>query len=458
MQIADSELEYENFDAPKIVVAPPGPKSKALLDSQRRYETRAVVYPNYWPIAVDTGKGSTVKDVDGNCYIDWVSGVSVLNLGHRNPEITKAVRAQEDKIWHSLELPTQTRIDFLEALSGVLPGDLKYHSKVLFTVSGGDAAEAAISMARWLTGKRTIVCFEGAYHGVAQGIVSMTSTGHYKDYAAVPDYGVHRFPYPYSYRPIVDKGPEEYAQFILDYLEHSIRDQHSGLNSLAGILVEPIQGEGGYIVPPKNFLPGLREIATKYDVPLIADEIQCGLGRSGKMWGCELTDTTPDIILISKTIGGGIPVSMIAYRSEYDEKLPAGFHLGTYRGNVLGLAAGTAVLNILQKCELPQRAMSLGRQMMNRLREDASQARNIGEVRGSGFMIGIEVVDDLRSKSPATDFAKQARLELCHRGLLMHTCGHYGNVFRFMGPLTISQSLIDKGLDIFESTVISKRA
>ncbi len=453
MQVA--ELESENYDAPRILVTPPGPNSKALLDLQKKYETRAVVYPNYWPIAIDSGKGSTVKDVDGNCYIDWVSGVSVLNLGHRNPEITKAVRAQEDKIWHALELPTQARIDFLEALGAVLPGDLRYRSKVLFTVTGGDAAEAAISMARWITGKKTIVCFEGAYHGVAQGIVSMTSTGHYKDYASVPDYGVHRFPYPYSYRPIVDKGPEEYAQFILDYLEHSIRDQHSGLNSLAGIIVEPIQGEGGYIVPPENFMPGLREIATKYDIPLIVDEIQSGLGRSGKMWATELTNTSPDILLISKTIGGGIPVSMIAYRAEYDEKLPPAFHLGTYRGNVLGLAAGTAVINVLQKYELPQRAMSLGNKMMHRLQEDAGRSRNIGEVRGSGFMIGIELVEDKQSKSPATEFAKEARLQLARKGLLMHTCGHYGNVFRFMGPLTISQSLIDKGLDIFENTVVA---
>jgi 4-aminobutyrate aminotransferase-like enzyme len=453
MQIAGTELELENYDAPKIVVTPPGPKSKALLEAQRKFETQAVVYPNYWPIAIDSAKGSTVKDVDGNCYIDWVSGVSVLNLGHRNPDVTKAVRAQEDKIWHSLELPTQTRIEFLEALNNVLPGDLRNHSKVLFTATGGDAAEAAISVARWVTGKKTIVAFEGAYHGIAQGIVSMTATGHYKDYAGVPDYGVHRFPYPYSYRPIIDKNPEEYAQFILDYLEHSIRDQHSGLNSLAGIIVEPIQGEGGYIVPPRNFMPGLREIATKHNVPLIADEIQSGLGRSGKMWACELTNTTPDVLLVSKTIGGGIPVSMIVCREEYDAKLPAAFHLGTYRGNILGLAAGTAVLNVLRQYELPQKAMSLGKKIMTRLSGNPN-LRSIGEVRGSGLMIGIELVEDPRSKVPATDFAKQARLKMVQSGLLMHTCGHYGNVFRFMGPLTISETLVDKGLTIFENAII----
>jgi 4-aminobutyrate aminotransferase-like enzyme len=449
------ELEEETYDAPKIVVTPPGPKSKALLEAQKKYETRAVVYPNYWMIGIDSAKGSTIKDVDGNCYIDWVSGISVMNLGHRNPEIVKAVRAQEEKIWHTLEVPTETRINFLETLNAVLPGDLRNHSKTLFTVTGGDAGEAAISLARWVTGKRTIVSFSGAYHGVSQGIISMTAGGHYKETSGVPDYGVYRFPYPYTYRQIVDKKPEEYAQFILDYLDHSIKDEYSGLSSLAGILVEPIQGEGGYIVPPRNFLPGLREIATKYSVPLIIDEVQSGLGRSGKMWACELTGTSPDIMMISKSIGSGLPVSMIAYRPEYDEKLPTAFHLGTYRGNPLGLAAGTAVLNTLQKYKLPQRAADLGSKMVKRLSEDSRNSNNVGEVRGSGFMIGIEIVDDLKRKTPATDFAKLARLKLAQQGLLMHTCGHFGNVFRFMGPLTISESLLEKGIQIFERTVFS---
>jgi 4-aminobutyrate aminotransferase-like enzyme len=459
MQFAASELREEEEEevfpeAPKIVTPPPGPRSRALLEAQKKYETKAVVYPGSFPIAIDTARGSTIRDADGNYYIDWVSGISVLNLGHGNPKIVQAVRAQEDRVWHTLEIPTETRVNFLKTLNGVLPGDLRENSKVLFTVTGGDAAEAAVSLARWVTGKRTIVGFEGAYHGVAQGLVSMTASAHYKDYAGVPDYGVQRFPFPYSYRPVVDgKSPEEYAQFILDYLEHSISDPYSGLSSLAGILAEPIQGEGGYIVPPPNFLPGLREIATKHSVPLIVDEIQSGLGRAGRMWACELTGTSPDIVLISKSIGGGIPLSMIAYRQEYDEKLEPAFHLGTYRGNVLGLAAGTEVLKLLQLRRLPERAASLGEKLMERLSEDASRSHNMGEVRGSGFMIGIEMVEDLKSKSPATDYAKRSRIELLKKGLLMHTCGHYGNVFRYMAPLTISESLIEKGLEIFEQTV-----
>ena len=456
MQISESEFAAEDFkEAPSIVVTPPGPKSKALLEAQGRYETKAVIYPTYWPIAVDSATGATIRDADGNYYIDWVSGISVMNLGHMHPAIVSAVNQQAEKIWHSLELPSETRVRFLETLNNCLPGKLRNNSKTLFTVTGGDAAEAATSLARWITGKKTIVAFEGSYHGVSQGIISLTSGSHYKEYSGVPDYGVYRLPYPYTYRPLVDKNPEEYAQFVLDYLEHAITDQHSGLSSLAGILVEPIQGEGGYIVPPKNFLPGLREIATKYSVPLIIDEVQSGLGRAGKMWGCELTNTSPDIVLISKTIGGGIPTSMISYLPEYDEKLPPAFHIGTYRGNPLALAAGTAVLHTLQKYELPQRAMRVGDQIMARLTEISKDARKVGEVRGSGFMIGVEMVEDRKTKKPATQFAAQARFKLLQKGLLMHTCGHFANVFRFMGPLTISESLLGKGLDIFEETVIS---
>jgi 4-aminobutyrate aminotransferase-like enzyme len=457
VQFAASEFEEDSFrEAPKIVVSPPGPKSRALLEAQKKYETKAVVYPASFPIAIDSAKGSTIRDVDGNYYIDWVSGISVLNVGHRNPQVVSAVREQEERVWHTLEIPTETRVNFLKTLNDVLPGDLRNKSKSLFTVTGGDAAEAATSLARWVTGKKTIISFEGAYHGIAQGIVSMTASAHYKEFAGVPEYGVCRFPFPYSYRPIVGgKSPEEYAQFILDYIEHSISDPYSGLASLAGIIVEPIQGEGGYIVPPDNFLPGLREIATKHSIPLIVDEIQSGLGRAGKMWSCELTDTTPDIMLISKSIGGGIPLSLIVYRPEYDEKLEPAFHLGTYRGNILGLAAGTEVLKLLQTQRLPERAMALGKKIMERFSEDAEKSHNIGEVRGSGFMVGVELVDDLKSKSPATDYAKKSRIELLKKGLLMHTCGHYGNVFRFMAPLTISESLIEKGLDIFGSTAPS---
>ncbi|HUI23310.1 MAG TPA: aminotransferase class III-fold pyridoxal phosphate-dependent enzyme, partial [Nitrososphaerales archaeon] len=342
--------------APNIIVKPPGPRSKELLRKQEELETRAVVYSKAFPFAIESAENATVKDVDGNLYIDWVSGISVLNLGHRNPEITKAVTAQLGRIWHALEIPTETRIGFLERMHSVLPGGLKGHAKIMTTVTGADACETSVAIARRVTNRRTIVAFEGSYHGVHQGAVSLTSSRHYLEYAGVPRQGVFRLPYPYSYRfplPVEKKGDE--GKVVLRYLEHLIEDEHSGLDDLAGIIVEPIEGEGGYVPPPSDFLPGLREIADKAQVPLIIDEVQTGFGRTGEFWGCELTGTTPDIMCVSKSVGAGIPLSLVAYKSEYDKDLSEGFHLGTYRGNVLAMAAGSASVDYMLSNRIPER-------------------------------------------------------------------------------------------------------
>ena len=446
------ELSYE--EAPHIEVTPPGPKSRELLAKQSGLETRAVIYPKAFPFAIESARGSTVRDVDGNLYIDWFSGVSVLNLGHQNPAVTEAVQAQMKKIWHTMEIPTETRIAFLERLNKILPGSLKGNCKVLFTVTGGDACEAAMSLAKLVTRKKTIIAFEGSYHGIHQGVVSATSSRHYVEYAGTTRTGVYHIPYPYSYRfplPVEKKGDE--AKIVLRYLEHLISDEHSGLDDPAGIIVEPIQGEGGYIVPPKDFLPGLREIADKYQVPLIVDEVQSGFGRTGKFWGCELTGTTPDIVCISKSVGEGIPLSLIAYKSEYDESLPEGFHLGTYRGNPLGLAAGIASIDYMNRVGILDRVQNLGRKILPEFERVADSSKNIGDVRGVGFMIGNEVVNSKEERTPSKQLATKMRKNMFENGLLMHTCGHYGNVLRFMAPLTIPEELLQRGLSIYETSV-----
>ena len=448
------EQAYET--APLIVTKPPGPKSLELLSKQSSMETRATVYPKAFSLAIDWAKNATVKDLDGNLYIDWVSGISVLNLGHQNPEVTDAVKAQLGKIWHALEIPTETRIEFLNEIHSVLPPGLKGDAKVMMTVTGGDACEAAISLAKWVTKKKTIVSFEGAYHGVHQGVVSLTASKHYIDYAGVPRQGVFRLPFPYSYRfpfPVEKKGDE--AKVVLRYLEHLMEDEHSGLDDVAGIMVEPILGEGGYVVPPPDFLPGLREIADRYHLPLIIDEVQTGFGRTGKFWGCEQTGTTPDIMCISKSVGAGIPFSLVAYRKEYDETLPEGFHFGTYRANPLALAAGAASVRYIKKHEILERVQHLGPKTMDEFGRIMSKSKHIGEVRGMGFMIGNEVVESKDDKKPSKQLASKFRKTMFENGLLMHTCGHYGNVMRFMAPLTIEESLLEKGLDIYGRTVTS---
>ena len=221
--------EQTHERAPMIVVKPPGPRSRELLAKQSKLETKAVIYPKAFPFAIDSANGATVKDVDGNLYIDWVSGVSVLNLGHRNPYVEEAVRSQLGKVWHALEIPNETRIAFLERIHSVLPPGIKAKAKVLLTVTGGDSVEAAVSVAKRVTGKRTIVAFEGAYHGVHQGVVSLTASSHYLDYAGVSRQDVFRLPYPYSYRfplPVEKKGDE--AKVVIRYLEHLLRTTTRG--------------------------------------------------------------------------------------------------------------------------------------------------------------------------------------------------------------------------------------
>jgi len=446
------QLSYE--EAPKIVVKPPGPKSQELLAKQAAMETRVVIYSKAFPMAIDSARGATVKDVDGNLYVDWFSGICVLNLGHNNPYVTAAVKAQLDRIWHALEIPTEARIRFEENMHSVLPGKLRGHARLLLSITGGAACEGAISLAKYVTGKRTIIAFGGSYHGVHQGIVSLTSSRQYMQTSGAVRYGVFHLPYPYRYRfpfPVEKDGDE--SKVILRYLESLLNDPHSGLDDPAGILVEPIQGEGGYIVPPRDFLPGLREIADKYQIPLIIDEVQTGFGRTGEFWGCELTGTSPDIMCVSKSVGAGIPLAMIAYREEYDQNLPEAFHLGTYRGNPLAMAAGAASIEYIKNENLLSRVRKLGEKAKAGFEAAAESSKNVGDVRGVGFMVGNEIVESKSSKAPSKDLAVRLRRTMFENGLIMHTCGHFGNVLRFMAPLIISEGLLDKGLEVYRRAV-----
>ncbi len=436
-----------------LVTEIPGPKSRRATERQARFETNSRVYSSFFPVAVEQARGSTVKDEDGNIYVDWYSGVCVQNLGHAHPVVVEAIRRQMEHVVHSIDLPYEARLEFVENLVAGLPGSLRNDAKVMFTVTGADACEAALSLARKTTGRKAIVAFGGAYHGVHGSIVGATSNYHYREYAGVPPYETYHLPYPYSYRfPFKVKEGEE-GSTVVQYLEYMIKDGYSGVGPIAGIIVEPIQGEGGYIVPPDDFLPMLEEVANKHSIPLIVDEIQTGVGRTGKMWASEWSKIDPDVVCISKSIGGGVPLSMIAYRPEYDHDLPSGFHLGTYRGNALGIAAGNAVIKFLSSSGVLERVKRDGEPLKARFEEICADSPVVGEVRGKGFMIGVELVEDGRSKAPGTRMASEMRGEMLRRGVLMHTCGHFSNVLRFMAPLTIEDSLIEAGLAVFKDSL-----
>ncbi len=434
-------LDGSILDAPIIKVTPPGPKSQQILKQQEEYETSALNYPKYFRIAIDRAQGSTIVDADGNVYIDMVTGISVLNLGHNNPYIRKYVEEQLDKVWHTLEVPTEIRVNFSKKLLSTLD----FKAKLLFTTTGADAVEAAVKIARWATKRKTIISFEGSYHGITAGTLGFTGANRYKEFQEFFDNRVVKFPYPYPYRcPFKDCLNE-----VLSLIDYALSNPGYLGNDVAGILVEPIQGEGGYVVPPRGFLKGLREIADKYGVLLIVDEVQTGMGRTGKMWAYQWEGIKPDIVTISKSIGSGIPVSMVAFRQDLDN-LPTGFHLGTYRGNPLGLAAGLASLEFIEKYDILTRVQRLGEKILNELSVGV-KSPHVGDIRGLGFMIGIELVNN--GKTPWSEGAKRVIEESLRRGLLVYKAGRWDNVIRLMPPLTIPEKLLDSSLEILQKTL-----
>jgi 4-aminobutyrate aminotransferase-like enzyme len=450
-----NEKKWESImDAPIIKVKPPGPLSSKMLEEQDRFETASRSYTKIFRTALDYGKNATVVDVDGNVFIDLFAGVSVINMGHGNPDVINAIQKQTEKLTHITEVPTESRISFLKTLDSTLPGKMRGKSKIFTTVTGGDACELAIQLARFVTGKKVIVAFGGSYHGIAGNIVSATANSHYREYSGNDYLNTYHLPYPYPYRFPHDVEPEEMSKIVAENLENLIIDPYSGTGGIAGVIVEPVQGEGGYIVPPKNFLPLLREITQKHNVPLIVDEVQTGMGRTGKIWATEHAGITPDIITISKSVGGGIPISMIAYDEEYDRDLPAGFHLGTYRANPLGLAAGNVIFQKLKHEEFMKEIRNKGNLIIESLRKLETESRFIGDVRGLGLMVGVEFVKDRKTKEPNGDLAQRIKTEMFNRGVLIHTCGHYANVIRFMPPLTIEESLLRKAMNIFSEVVV----
>jgi 4-aminobutyrate aminotransferase-like enzyme len=446
------DAEFRSLpDTPRIVVPPPGPASKKLLDAQARLETEAVVYAKYFPIGVARAQNASIEDVDGNRFLDWISGVSVLNLGHRNPRLRAALDAQLDRIWHSPEMPTPARIDFLEQFHSILPPGMRGRAKVLFTVTGADAVETAVSLADYVKGRRGTVAFSGAYHGVHGGAANLTSGRKYRSTTSFRGASVIRVPYPDPYRPVLEGG----VAGTIRYLEHLFNDPYSGADEASSVLAEPILGEGGYVVPSDEFLPALREFCDAHDLLLIADEIQTGLGRTGRMWASEHTGVTPDILCVAKTIGGGIPVSLVAYRTDLGKALPPGFHLGTYRGNPLALAVGAESLKILRDGPWVDRARSRGAKLLGEFQALAAHHPSIGEVRGRGFMVGIEYVTDALRHTPNAPLAKAMRSEMFQRGVMMHTCGGFDNVQRFIGPLTTEDELLTAGLGVFDAALTS---
>lgn len=425
---------------PRVTTELPGEKSRKMLEEQKNLETSSVIYPKAFPFAIRKANGSVIEDLDGNTFIDWVTGISVLNLGF-NDSIKKSIGEQLNQIWHTLEIPTETRINFLKAVRESFPSDM-HNYKSVFGISGADACETAVNLAHSYSGQHaSTIAFEGAYHGVSGGIVSATSGRSYQEPVHSIGFDVVRIPYPYPlwYREDVSD--------IISMIERIFKDPANGHRKPDSLIVEPIQGEGGYVVPPKGFLRAIRDVCDRYDLTMIVDEVQTGMGRTGKMWAFEWENVRPDIVCTGKSIGGGVPISLVYFREDMDEKLPTPFHLGTYRANPLATAAGTVVLK-----ETPrylERVRKDGQEIMKGFSEIESPL--IGEVRGKGFMIGVELVENSMPLDKRR--VNNMKHKLLTKGLMMHTCGRYSNVFRYMGALNIPDELNSKGMEIFSSVI-----
>jgi diaminobutyrate-2-oxoglutarate transaminase len=437
--------------APLIKVVPPGPASENYLGFQRANEGSAVSYPRGLPMALRRGRGATVEDVDGNVYIDFFAGAGVMNVGHANPEVVAAAKAQLEELTHTLDIPSPPRQALVERLRSVLPAEL---TRLLFGgPTGSDAVESAMKLAKFNTKRPGMIAFEGSYHGMTAGALSLTSGRGFRQ-EFLPLLGeIHFVPYAYCYRCAFGKTAGACGLECAAFVAHVLDDPHSGVGRPAALIVEAVQGEGGTIVPPEGFLPHLAESCRKHGVLLIVDEVQAGFCRTGAMFAFEHTKTVPDITTMSKALGGiGLPISGIAYREELNT-WPPGKHIGTFRGHLAAYAAGAAAVGFMVRESLAVHASELGAWMLGRLKEIEKDSSIVGEARGLGLMLGVEFVRDKATKEPAADLAKKTR-SICHRhGLLIEVGGHYDNVARFLPPLVLTKDLAEKGLEIFADAV-----
>ncbi len=427
------------------------------LERQAGRESNARSYPRRLPLALSKAKGIYVQDTDGRTYIDCLAGAGALTLGHNHPVVLDAIRQllQDGVPFQTLDLTTPVKDRFVDALFDALPKAFAEGARIQFCgPSGADAVEAAVKLVKTATGRRTILSFHGAYHGMTHGGLALT--GHLSPKAAVsglmPD--VQFLPYPYEYRCPFGVGGEEGHRLSSTYIERLLDDPNSGVVSPAGVILEVVQGEGGVIPSPDAWLREIRRITRERNIPLIVDEIQTGLGRTGSLFAFERAGISPDVVVLSKAIGGGLPLSVVVYRAELDQWQP-GAHAGTFRGNQMAMAAGAATIECVRTHRLDQHAQVMGERLLSHLRHAQASVRSFGDVRGRGLMIGVEIVDingcpDARGMYPAApELARRIQAQALNLGLILELGGRNGSVVRFLSPLIVTPEDIDTIASIF---------
>ncbi len=426
----------------------PGPLARTLLERDRKVVAHA--YGRVADLVMDHGLGSEVWDVDGNRFLDFVSGIAVNSTGHSHPHVVRAIQQQAEKFLHiSSDFYHEKWVALSEKLDEIAP--FEEDAVTFLGNSGTEAVEGAIKAARYHTGRHRFLGFIGAFHGRTAGSLGFTASKVTQRRGFAPYGDVTHVPYPNAYRPVLAQQPgdEDYGDTVINYIEQVIFKTVLPPTDVAGILVEPIQGEGGYVVPPPHFFPRLRALCDKYGILLIADEVQSGMARTGRWWAIEHTGVEPDIVCTAKGIASGVPLGGFVGRKSV-MTMPAGAHGNTYGGNPLACAAALATIEVLETVGLAN-AETQGAYLIERLREMATTHPSMGDVRGLGLMVGVEFVKDKAAREQAPELRNRVEEIAFQHGLLLMGCG--ANSMRVIPPLIVTRAEVDEALQILEFSI-----
>jgi len=434
----------------------PGPASRALMRRREAAVPRGIAHS--LPIFAAAANGARVTDVDGNVFLDFAGGIGVMNVGHASPTVVSALHAQADRFTHVgfSVLPYESYVSLAERLARVSPG--RFPKKTLFVNSGAEAIENAVKIARHATGRPGVLCFEDGFHGRTLLALSLTSkVTPYKAGFAPFVSDVLRVPYAYCYRCAYRTQHPDCEFACVEAIEQAFA-RHADPQSIAALVVEPVLGEGGFVVPPAGYLSMLGSLCRRHGILLIADEIQTGFGRTGRLFACEHDGVEPDLLVTAKSLAAGMPLAAVIGRAELmDAPIPGGLG-GTYGGNPLACAAAHAVLDLFESGELLRRSEAIGARIEARARRWAATCLLVGDIRRRGAMVGIELVTDRGTRAPAKRETGDVVRLACERGVILIAAGTFGNVIRFLTPLTITDDELDEGLEVLSGCLVAAAA
>ncbi|MGC2031225.1 MAG: acetyl ornithine aminotransferase family protein [Steroidobacteraceae bacterium] len=431
---------------PNIKTDLPGPKARELLARDALVVSPS--YPRDYPFVMSHGKGAEIWDVDGNRFLDFAAGIAVCSTGHSHPAVVQAIKDAADRFLHiSSDYWHEGQVRLAERMNELSP--MKEPVMSFFAQSGTESVEAALKLVRYTTGRGRFIGFLGGFHGRTMGSLSFTSSKYTQQKGFFPSMpGVTHVPYPNNYRPLLAGADQGRA--VLRYIEDVLFVHNVPASEVAGILIEPIQGEGGYLVPPDGFLQGLRELCDRHGILLIFDEVQSGIGRTGKMFAAQHWDVAPDVMTLAKGLGSGLPIGMVVAKRSIMQKWTRGAHGNTFGGNPLCCAAALATIDLIER-EYCANAAKVGDYFMRRLRTFADKFPIVGEVRGKGLMIGVELVKDRSSKEPAKKLCDALITRAYHNGLILLACGQ--STVRFMPPLVIEEADVDEAMLLLDRSL-----